>query len=730
MNVLRNLWIQLTQTDILKGITHKNFGVLYQINPEYLELHSGLSTQIKWRRCSVCNTVQAYDLQKVCPTMNCQGEMLPFEPDTALADHHYRRLYLSMHPVPMAVKEHTAQWGPKKAAEIQQQFMDGEVNVLSCSTTFELGVDVGELHAVLMRNLPPSTANYIQRAGRAGRRTGSTAFALTYAQRRPHDFFHFSSPEEFITGKIKPPAIEIHNPKIVRRHIHSVVFAYFFKKFPETFKQVESFFCQEIYDEDGPKLMERMLAARPKSILASLQSIVPADADIRRELDIDAWGWVPGLIQGDGHNFSGALGDAAMEVMSDLDHYDQLETEASATKNYRRAEALKRQANNVRRRHLLGFLASRNVLPKYGFPVDVVELRLKASSAAAQELLLERDLKIAISEYAPGGEVVAGHKVWTSTGIRHIPGRDPLEFYYAVCPYCGRFHKSIGCEGFSFQCEACGEHMRGQKLKEGMLIQPAFGFFSNKDPEEKVRRRPQRMFSSRVFFSEHKHDTEGTDNSENEFRPFPDYSPDESLRILDYRFSRKGELVVVNSGIANRGFLICQTCGYAEPAPLKWPKKMKKHRNAFDKPCNGRIENRHLGHDFLSDVLELRFNSGKQNDPQRSLWWSLLYGLLQGASESLGIERKDIDGCLYPYSALDEPPALVLFDSIPGGAGHVKRVGENLQGVLEATYNLLKNCTSCDEEASCYACLKTYDNQFCHDLLKRGPVLRFLENRI
>jgi ATP-dependent helicase YprA (DUF1998 family) len=85
----------------------------------------------------------------------------------------------------MTVSEHTAQWGARKAAEIQQQFMDSVVNVLSCSTTFETGVDVGELQAVLMRNVPPTTANYVQRAGQAGRRTGFAAFALTYAQRRP-----------------------------------------------------------------------------------------------------------------------------------------------------------------------------------------------------------------------------------------------------------------------------------------------------------------------------------------------------------------------------------------------------------------------------------------------------------------------------------------------------------------------------------------------------------------
>ena len=125
----------------------------------------------------------------------------------------------------MAVQEHTAQWTASEASRIQDNFTRGAVNVLSCSTTFELGVDVGEVEAVLLRNVPPLPANYIQRAGRAGRRTDSAALAVTFAQRRSHDLTFFADPLPLVDGKIAPPSIMIENPAIVRRHVHSVAFA-------------------------------------------------------------------------------------------------------------------------------------------------------------------------------------------------------------------------------------------------------------------------------------------------------------------------------------------------------------------------------------------------------------------------------------------------------------------------------------------------------------------------
>src|SRR5574344_854103 len=103
---------------------------------------------------------------------------------------------------PMIVKEHTAQLSSKKAYDYQKRFKDKKINVLSCSTTFEMGVDVGSLETVFMRNMPPSPANYAQRAGRAGRSVNAAAYAITFCPNSSHDLNYYNNPTAMIKGTI------------------------------------------------------------------------------------------------------------------------------------------------------------------------------------------------------------------------------------------------------------------------------------------------------------------------------------------------------------------------------------------------------------------------------------------------------------------------------------------------------------------------------------------------
>ena len=106
----------------------------------------------------------------------------------------------------------------------------------------------------------------------------------------------------------------------------------------------------------------------------------------------------------------------------------------------------------------------------------------------------------------------------------------------------------------------------------------------------------------------------------------------------------------------------------------------------------------------------------------------MLYAILEGASQALEIRRQDLDGCLYTS---EEGIMLILFDNVPGGAGHVKRLmdKQNFNDVLKSALSRVKNC-SCGLETSCYGCLRNYENQFCHEQLKRGVILEFLKSNL
>jgi hypothetical protein len=180
-----------------------------------------------------------------------------------------------------------------------------------------------------------------------------------------------------------------------------------------------------------------------------------------------------------------------------------------------------------------------------------------------------------------------------------------------------------------------------------------------------------------------------------------------------------------------RGFRICAACGFAEPAPevptgrRRRSRRPEAHLNPrTGRDCAGAMQTHHLGHEFITDVLELRFSGRLASDPEYDRWWSVLFALLEGASQALSIRRDDLDGTLYRHQ--ESPvPALVLFDNVPGGAGHVLRVAQELKLAFQtALERVAGRC--CGEETSCYECLRNFRNQPYHDHLQRGLARDFL----
>jgi ATP-dependent helicase YprA (DUF1998 family) len=732
--ILRELWKYLTE---VSSPWQKHFvaetvakeGVLYRLDYRMWELAPKVDVVSgDWHICERCQNISPINLGSICPIYGCTGQLQPLTGEhTALKDNLYRDIYLNGNAIPMRTEEHTAQWVTKKAAEIQNQFISGDVNVLSCSTTFELGVDVGDLQAVVLRNVPPTTANYVQRAGRAGRRTDSAAFVLTFAQRRSHDLTYYEQPEKMVAGQVTPPTVALSNERIIRRHLHSVVMAAFFRWAKDQhnieYRNVGQFFAPDDR-EPGPKLLNEFLYQRPGYLASALDRILPSDIDLRNQLAFADWNWVSHLMNA---NQEGILDRAIDEVTSEIATFAELEQAAADDKKYKQAELFQQVQNQIRRRDLLGFLGSRNVLPKYGFPTDVVELKTDHLTVNdAKSISLDRDLRIAISEFAPGSEVIAAKRLWKSAGIRRLPDRRWPPYEYAICRNCKRLN--FEAESLGAYC-ACGEPLNeGKQGKRTTFIVPEQGFVADSETRSPGEAAPQRIYASRTHFARYKlPDKNGDDNTEVAIAPEElDESLAEGPVQVWKRYSRYGWLAVVNDGMG-AGFRVCPYCGYAELANQSLNKRGKKDKTLHKNPltgreCNGSLSHYHLGHFFMTDVLETTFRLPIRTE---GAIYSLLYAILDGASEALGIQRSDIHGAYY-YQSSGVPPSLIFYDDVPGGAGHVKRIYNNLHPTLEAALARLNRC-ECGVETSCYSCLRNYQNQFIHDKLQRGLAIELLK---
>lgn len=704
---LRSLWRYFTDatgawTSTLLESSSKRQGAVWKLDVARFEF-SPLRSDARPLRCDRCAQVTWWDVVRVCPAWRCGGTLAPIDDSNELIGEHYARLYSSLQPISLTAQEHTAQWTAREASSVQDKFIKGDVNVLSCSTTFEMGVDVGDLQAVLLRNVPPGVANYVQRAGRAGRRTDSAALVVTFAQRRNHDRYYYEHPRKMIDGHIPTPSILLDNVHIARRHSHSVAFARYLRVMadldtPEV-SDVGDFFAPPDPDQANPAdHFEAWLTAHPAEVNEALRRILPSH--VAAEMGVEQWRWVTALLEENDHDpTEGWYLRAKGEVNGELLRVDEMMQQARESDDGYALNRYQRLGRTIRSQQLISFLSSRNVLPKYGFPVDVVGLNLTGSGHyLAGKVELSRDLKLAISDYAPGSQVVAGKTLWKSTGLGTRAAHTWPSYGWAVCHDCGAFRRALANR--PEECHVCGSKAVKQGTG-GTFIVPIYGFVGT-DVASAGESRPLRTAFAEPYFSS------------DDDQPFEAVDGLKGAGIQS-RISRQGRIAMINRA-QGAGYRICERCGAGEPAPVTGRgTKTKGHpdQNRPGRICNGTWLNRHLGHEYLTDVLELKI--GTSFDEKDAL--GVLYALIESTRE-LGINREEVDGTLFVF-ARDSAPGLVLFDAVPGGAGHCQRIAKRLPELVEHAHNRVDSC-KCGRDGSCYSCLRSYSNQRMHEQLNRG----------
>ena len=669
-------------------------------------------------------------------------------------------------PMSIIAAEHTAQLNAaqsdavfSKAEEHELLFQDidlglprpGEqplaaIDVLSCTTTMEVGIDIGSLSGVALRNMPPSRANYQQRAGRAGRRGNAVATVLAFGSPDTHDDHYFRHPALMIRGDVTDPTLTMDNNEIARRHVT----AYLLQRYHQDR-------LPTIEPEDQPQLFE---------VLGTVEDFVGTTSPLNRA-DLEEWlkankaalrsevdDWLPDELT-PAHRASVLDGivtvtlreiDTALDLDPDRNlpkpsegdsppETEEVEAEGPAEDGVEAPSTRRTQTN------LLDRLLYKGVLPRYAFPTDVVSFHVfdldKSMPFRAEfRYAPSQGLPVALTQYAPGKVVWIDNKEWTSGAIyspvqkeRFQAWQDKLLYFECqVCHYAKHVPYGEADRGDSLDCPACGAEAKFGKAMNWMRP-PGFAHPAAKDPGTSPDDAPARSYATRAKL----------------MAPGP---TDESAweRVTDRleQTYRRETLLVTNTGPRNEGYSYCTLCGLIEPTANASGVVMATHRKPYPDEkqpnCPGSASTRGLvlGTDFISDVLLVRLKVAAPITLRPEFLSthialrSVAEAMTIAASQRLDIEATELQAEYRPALTLKGPEGLeaeiYMYDTLAGGAGFTRRVRDYGLEIVEQTLKRLESCPAdCDE--SCYRCLRSFRNRFEHALLDRhigASLLRYL----
>lgn len=757
---------------------------------KYLMQGSELTLRMggSWAYCARCRAVQrpfpsGDDRCLNCASTECREIDPATDPVFTARKGYYRRAATealadrSATPFSIVAAEHTAQLNAanernifSKAEENELRFQDVEldgtggesaVDVLSCTTTMEVGIDIGALSGVALRNMPPARSNYQQRAGRAGRRGNAIATVIAFGSADSHDEHYFRNPDVMIRGQVEDPFLTLDNYEIARRH-------------------VTAYLLQTYHQERLPNLQPTEKNANLFAVLGTVGEFRRGDTPINR-VDFESWlrkhegrlardvaGWLPPELGAAMDKLLAALVpetlsalDSALEVVrpedfgggdeeadappeaveSPEDGDIEVDAEAGGAPEVPAEPEDSLPADDPSQEKLLNRLLYKGVLPRYAFPTDVAALYVfdrddSTSYRPEFQFAPSQALPVALSQYAPGKEVWIAGKKFVS-GAVYSPIRDERwlawqqrRMYYecGVCHYATTRRRSEGRVHEQLTCPACATE--GSLGPARRWLRPP-GFAHPIDVEEATSPEeiPASSYATRAKL------LAPTPADENAWTRLGD-------RIRVHHL--KDHLLVTNRGPRLEGYNYCLRCGRIEPAATVNSVVTAPHRKPYPDPrdpaCPGgrTVKGIVLGTDFITDVLlvSLRVEAPLSLRPDLFATEVALRtvsdALARAAASVLQLEPAELAAefrpALTPAGHAGIEAEIFLYDTLAGGAGFTRQVGVRFGEIFERALALLESCPE-DCDRSCYRCLRSYKNKFDHDLLDRrvgAYLMRFL----
>jgi ATP-dependent helicase YprA (DUF1998 family)/recombinational DNA repair protein RecR len=660
-------------------------------------------------RCNRCNTVTSHNVRNVCARWRCEGKLEPIKPDPQA--NYYVDTYMYRKPFRMVSEEHSAQLPGSRRMEVERGFKQGDVDVLVCTPTMEMGVDIGDLPSVFMRNIPPGPANYAQRSGRAGRKE-RVALINAFALDRAHDTYFFDRPADMIAGAVDPPDFTLENERILRRQINSLIL----EKLDFQFKQkLGEHFPEDDASEFALPEVEQEVQFRRETIVGAILKAFNKDRQEPGKQQALAWlheAEVRRIVDSFYTNLLATFQPWLTEREAIFQEVVAVNTEKvrEGRRNPRLAAQLSEREQHLYKlldqtdgRYPLSYLSDQGFLPSYAFPADAA--RLIAKDEVKRPVM--RSLDVALTEYAPGNKIYMDRRKYQVIGLDfHRSPTPDLGLNYKRCETCDY----VTFEPGATHCPHCREMLSPQSnhilFAASFVAERAEAIGSDEEYRERA------FYGGRTFLLEL--------NQERDTR---------MLSGVALTYARQGEILALNTGLAreeSQGFMICRSCGYWHAPTNKSPFEEHKLLHNRRQVCGGNGQYYHLGHRFRTDVLVLRFEGVPEQSEE--FYASLKAAVIEAAGSVAQAEEGELAG--FTRTILENGQMrqdLVIYDNVPGGAGYVRKVAAEFSEVLSVARALLDGCQC---EKSCYKCLRSYRNQFEHKLLDKRLISGYLDRLI
>lgn len=671
-----------------------------------------------------------------CPVDGDESTRRAFtEDDVTVAELRARGLWTNLHDrialfSPYARSaEHSAQLSPARLRRYEARFKAGEINFLNCSTTMEMGVDIGSVNGVLMTNVPPSIANYRQRVGRAGRRGQPLSLAFTFAKDRPLDRETFRDPAIYLRRTIAAPRVALDSRSIVLRHVG----AFFLGRFLEAnsgnaLKMVagDFFGCPEV-----PRAARVVKAERPVALFLDWLGLATTANDNEAALHR----LVSGTVLDGRRDLAELTAEAMAAVESEFaDEWRALQEQLPGATEIGAAKSLELHLKRLCGEFLLSDLADRGFLPGHGFPNNIVSFELGGGPPdedvpdgriGQRHGGPKRPLDIALRDYAPGSETVVDGQVYRVGGVTlnwHRPSseqgvREIQALRWAArCAHCG--DSWTGAGSWPEQCRTCAD----AAIKVEDYLKPA-GFLRDSHVETHadidqvayVRPEPPRISAGSARWEALTKPTAGR-----------------------LRLNRRGTVYYHTKGPGSQpsGYGLCLYCGRMEPmkpgeivcSGLDDHKPLRSPEN-FMEPCEGNEKpftiktGLHLGYEIHTDVLELQ----PAATPDIGAANAIAIAMREALARHLGIEPDEMGyGIGASRNAMTSTTlSIFLYDRASGGAGYVVRAADDIRTILKSARAILDCPRNCAH--ACSSCVLVSDAPEKEEELDRRKAVAFMD---